>query len=412
MLPLLFSQESIISSTLVRELVTCAEVIGPIDVERLRRSYATVLERHEALRTRIIATETEYLQDVSPRPHPLEVVAIDEPDVDTAREKAHALIAERARIGLDWHDRCLSSTLIKISDTEYLLCSTVSHLVSDAQSLGIFWRDWDQLYSNPHTSLPPLPLRYSEYVRDITMDIESTDRALRYWGHLLHGAPKYLELSPDIPYSDTLSPSVERDTALAKLTIASSTLQKRSIDLRTTPFGSLLAAWLSVLSKAAANEDVMVRVFFDGRRPEDREMIGLFSTMLPFRARVQATAAYEDLIPVVTGRLFEPYRQGYRWIPHTQILARLGIADRSRRTRTFAFNYIKGARTRDQLLFGCRASFFAAPVSDPAVPENRITIVEEGETTQMLIEFHQALYSSELVLKLADRVKSMVETTS
>ena len=278
---------------------------GALDAAALRAAFTAVLERHEVLRASFPVDEQGDACCVIAPALPGALVEVDLSGLDAAA--AATEVARRSSesslapfdIG---RGPLLRATLARLSDSEHVLMLTVHHMVFDAWSMGLFWRDLLAGYaaatSGTEPSLPPLPIRYRDHAAWQRARMEGGPLAaeLAHWTARLAGAPPRLELPTDRP-----RPAVEsfegarRSRALdADLTAALGELAARQ---EATLFMVLLAGFQALLARASGQTDIVVGVPVAGRtHTELEELIGLFVNSLVLRTDVSGEPSFEQLL--------------------------------------------------------------------------------------------------------------------
>src|SRR5262249_20281048 len=126
--------------------------------------------------------------------------------------EAQRLAAEEALTPFDLSKGpLLRIKLLRLANMDQLLLLTLHHIVSDAWSMGLLWRELSQLYQSfavgKQSPLDDLPVQYADYAhwqRELLSGSE-LQRLLSYWSERLEGAPPILELP-----SDRARPAVQR----------------------------------------------------------------------------------------------------------------------------------------------------------------------------------------------------------
>lgn len=130
---------------------------GRLDVEALRRSLDTLIERHEVLRTHFALSDGQPVQVIAPR-LALELPVIDlGPLAEPARTaEVRRLAEETARQPFSLEQGpLLRARLLRLADDDWVLLSCVHHIVADGWSLGIFIRELTTLYGDFVRGGPP-----------------------------------------------------------------------------------------------------------------------------------------------------------------------------------------------------------------------------------------------------------------
>ena len=181
---------------------------GRLDVEALRRTLETMVERHEALRTTFASHDGEPVQRIAgPAAWSLPCI-----DLDSAEAlDAHALAEAEQPFDLATGP-LLRTTLVHLGDEEHVLLATTHHIISDGWSLGVLVREMMALYpayaAGKTPSLPPLPVQYADFAlwQRGWLRGELLAQQLGYWRERLAGVPA-LALPTDRPRPARRQPS-------------------------------------------------------------------------------------------------------------------------------------------------------------------------------------------------------------
>src|SRR5947209_5718113 len=178
-----------------------------LNVEILEQSIQAIVQRHEVLRTTIVAIEGEPKQVIAPSL----TVPLAREDLrhlaEAEREaKARHLATEEARRPFDVaQGPLLRTTLLQLGTDDYMLFLTVHHTVFDGWSIGVFFQELAALYaaflSDLPSPLPDLPIQYVDYVvwQQEWLQGEVLEEQMAYWRKQLEDAPALLELPTDRP---------------------------------------------------------------------------------------------------------------------------------------------------------------------------------------------------------------------
>lgn len=271
-------------------VVGVLDVAGPVDAERLRAACASVLARHDVLRTVFTSDEQVVLAAAWPLLRVRSAVGAW-PDAvrDFASEVAGIAFAPdrlpRAAFGL-LHGEDRSAVVV-----------SMDHLVSDQESLDLVLAELSEAYYSPEGgAVRSAVVRYPENAR------RAED--LRYWRERLADAP----VSLDLPFTKARPavPSFAGAVVEYDLGAESEALDTRCRAHQVTVATLVLAAYARTLSRWAGTADVTVGVPMSGREFEDElSAVGFFVKTLPVRLDVPAEAGAGDLLPSVAGAVLD-----------------------------------------------------------------------------------------------------------
>ncbi|MDW5322286.1 amino acid adenylation domain-containing protein [Plantactinospora sp. KLBMP9567] len=264
---------------------------GPVDADRLRDAFQSVVDRHEVLRTRYRPGADGPVQIVAAS------AAVDfavDPDLDPAT-------AAEYRYDLET-DLPLRVRLIPHGPHDAVLVLTVHHIASDSWSVGLLFDEVREAYAaglaNRPADLPELPVQYADYALwqhaqargdRLPARVEAARRALE-------GAPDSLELPHDRPRPATRTGlgAFHRSTLPPGL---AARVHAAARAAKVSPFTLLLALYRVLLGRHAGTGDVVIGIPAAGRgRPEIDRLIGCFLNMLVVRGDTGAAGTVSELI--------------------------------------------------------------------------------------------------------------------
>ncbi|HEU4325743.1 MAG TPA: condensation domain-containing protein, partial [Roseiflexaceae bacterium] len=291
-------------------VLSSVRLLGRLDVEALRRSFETIIARHEVLRTTFDLVDGQPMQLIAPAV-PLDLEQLDfrhlpEEQRDAAVQQA--AIAE-ARRPFDLRTGPLvRAALLRRGDEEFLLLVTMHHIISDGWSVGVMTREFVACYAAFAAGRPPLlpelPIQYADYAVWQRSWLEQPDakgesplqRQLAYWRRRLGDLPAALELPTDRP-----RPSVQTfngATLWFEVPPAlTASLQELSQREGASLFMTLLAAFQTLLFRWSGQEDIAVGSPIANRtRTEVEPLIGFFVNTLVLRGDLRGNPSFRELL--------------------------------------------------------------------------------------------------------------------
>ncbi|TBW45304.1 non-ribosomal peptide synthetase, partial [Marinobacter halodurans] len=300
---------------------------GALDESALQQALNGLAERHETLRTRLVAPpegETIPRQVIDPATSVLiERVDLTKSGDVEAAFRAHALdfMARPFRLGGQplWR-----VGLVWMGEQEWHLLICMHHAISDGGSVPVLMRDFVALYraacGEPASSLPVLPIQYADFSvwqRDWLAGGEGA-RQLDYWRTRLGDAQPVLELPTDRPRPARQGfRGARHHFQLGRL------LGDRLRELATrhdaTPFMVLLAAYNVLLHRLSGQEDLRVGVPVAGRnRRETEDLVGFFVNTQVLRCELDAVQSFDEVLATVRQAAIET--QANQDLPFEQLV--------------------------------------------------------------------------------------------
>ncbi|NOK09188.1 non-ribosomal peptide synthetase, partial [Corallococcus exercitus] len=283
------------------------ELDGELDVAALKHAFEVLVQRHESLRTSLVAPEGQPFQVVAKSaPVPFVGVDLSALDGEGVDAELRRLMAEEARKPFDLsRGPLLRLTLVRCAPTRHVLLLTLHHVVSDGGSMLVLVREVAALYearlSGRPSPLPALSLQPVDHAawQRAWLQGDVLDSQLAWWRGQLEGAPHVLALPTDRPRPvvQTAAGATLPVRLSPELSDAVRALARRE---GVTPFMVLLAAWQTLLARHAGQDDVLVGTPVAGRdRAELEGLIGLFVNTLVLRARLGANPSFRELLQQV-----------------------------------------------------------------------------------------------------------------
>ncbi|MFJ9245027.1 amino acid adenylation domain-containing protein [Streptomyces sp. NPDC101776] len=265
---------------------------GPLDGEVLSRALDALTDRHETLRSRLVATEGEVRQHIDPPGEGFSLAfenLVDATGVDPDAQVAARQLGE-ARRPFDLEAGPLGrGRLLAVGPERHALLLTFHHSIYDGVSMNVMMDELGQLYeaftAGTPNPLPPLAAQYADHARTQRQAVLGGGLAAQeeYWQRALLDAPPVLELPTDRPRP----PEQRYAGGRAEFSLdADVTAGLRALARQhgATPFVAVLAGWAILLSRLSGQQDIVVGSPFANRRgPGAAGLIGFLVNSLPLR---------------------------------------------------------------------------------------------------------------------------------
>jgi len=280
---------------------------GRLDGEALVRAIATIVERHEVLRTRFREADGVPRQVIEPAGRFM--VSRESPSTAIT-----TLLEEELHHRFDLlGDPLFRARLIEESPASHVLMLNLHHSVGDGWSVGVLMNELTLLYDafrqGGLSPLPPLAIQYADYAhwQRQWMTGEVLSAELDYWKEALADLPPLLELPTDRP-----RPAVQSDRGAHEPFQLSRQLTDRLRALSqvsgATLFMTLLAAFDILLSRYSGQTDFAVGTPVANRtRPELEPLIGFFINTLVLRADLSGDPSFTALLARVRETALNAY---------------------------------------------------------------------------------------------------------
>ncbi|MFG2169677.1 condensation domain-containing protein, partial [Micromonospora chersina] len=284
-----------------------------VDVPALTASLTALVERHEALRTRLVGDEAGVPHQVIDPPAPFPLRHADVADQADPEHAAHALVAEETWRPFDLAaGPLIRGLLIRIADDRYLLGLMIHHAATDEWSNRIITSDLRALYAAARSGtpcpLPPLPIQYADYAirqrQALTPDV--LERQLGYWRELL-ADPPVLELPTDHPRPANRDHrgAARRFEVPAHVVTGLRDLARRH---EATMFMTLLAAYGTFLHRRTGQDDLLIGTPIADRDEADAEtIVGCLVNTMALRFTFGDDPTFAELLQRVRAQALASY---------------------------------------------------------------------------------------------------------
>ena len=282
---------------------------GALDVGRLGKALAEIVDRHEALRTVFPAAEGQPVQDVLAAIPCLAVVDLEGLPPEVLEPERQRLMDADALRSFDLaSDLPCRWTLLREGPDAHDLLATFHHIAADGWSFYVFFEELRALYGDGDP-LAALPIQYADFAAWQQEEMRHGPRfaeQLDYWRSELadlEGAP--------LPF-DRPRPAVSRfrgreihHTLDAQTLVA---LKELSQANQVTLFMTLLSAFNVLFHRLSGSEQVVVGTPIANRNHAEIEsLIGFFVNNLVLRSDLAGDPEGVDFLHRTRGRALAAY---------------------------------------------------------------------------------------------------------
>ena len=307
--------EKLESSGEVYNMPTSYWFNGTVDRDALKRTFETIIERHEVFRTVFVEEEHGPMQKVTP----MEAVDFDIDFVDLRAEAnpkefalglAHNASQEMFDLG---EDVLIKVSLFQVADAEYLFFFNIHHIIGDEWSLQVLNREIIAIYNayqkGEDHELAPLTIQYKDYAAWQQQELsgDNLERHKDYWLNKLGGDIPTINLSTDMPRPPIRKFNGDRlyFKISPEVTAAFQTLLANE---RSTLFMGLLTVVKSLLTRYTGQEEMIIGTAITGRSHTDLEdQIGFYSNTLPFKSAFNDNDSFASYLETVKTTVLEAF---------------------------------------------------------------------------------------------------------
>ncbi|NJJ57029.1 non-ribosomal peptide synthase/polyketide synthase [Pseudomonas grimontii] len=298
---------------------------GALDRRALQRSFDSLLERHETLRTVFVVDGERTVQRIAaPTALLIENETLHSDEPGSLKVRVEAEIARP-------FDLCrgplLRVKLLRLAADDHVLVLVQHHIISDAWSMEVMVDELVQAYAafsqGLEPQLPALPVQYADYAvwQRGWMEAGEQARQLTYWVERLAGEQSVLELPLDHPRPAVQSHRGARLDLVLDAALASE-LQALAQRQGATLFMVLLASFQALLYRYSGQSDIRVGVPIANRnRVETERLIGFFVNTQVLKADIAGELSFVELLQQVEHTALDA--QAHQDLPFEQLVEAL-----------------------------------------------------------------------------------------
>jgi hypothetical protein len=273
-------------------------LLGRLDVDALRAALATLVARHECLRTRFEDEDGVPWVIIDPEPETWLT-----PIVTLPADEIPSWIHTQAYLAFDLQTGPLfRSSLARVQPEEHVLLLVAHHIVNDGWSMSVLTRELSELYgaaagAKPAPELEKLTVQAVDYAAWQRQWLTSGQAReyLSYWRKALENI-QTLNFPTDRrrPEQTTGAGALFRHPLPGELTGAVRDLARsEQVSLLTV----LLAGFLTVLYRYTGQHDLAVGSVFSGRtRTEVEPVVGYFANAVVLRTSLAGDPSFSELL--------------------------------------------------------------------------------------------------------------------
>lgn len=286
------------------------DIAGPVTSPQLHDALQRTLERHSGLRT-IFRHDTDggwsqSIVRVTP-PEVIDLTHLPDPQQRTELGARAAAAAHR------WFDVTreppFETTLARLAPDRHALLIHAHHVLFDGWSSSIFLRD---LALAIRTEPLQPALQYIDYAHTQSRYLTGPGllRAREYWRQVFDGAPEPTRLAPQVDDVQADDRGCVLEFVVPAAALAQ--LRRRAVDLSTTLFALMMAAYVLLVHRYTGHDDIIVGTTAAGRPSSDTEdIVGVFVNPLPLRLSIDNGASIKQFVAHVHQALVDFHEFGH-----------------------------------------------------------------------------------------------------
>lgn len=338
---------------------------GPLNVAALQQCVNEVVRRHASLRTTFKLAGSQPVQVVAPS------LTVPMPVVDLRSLTGSERAAEIERLTQEEFQQPFDLTngplirarLLRCADDQHLWQLAMHHIVFDAWSMSIFYREISALYeafvTRTSSRLPDLTVQYTDYAvwQRQWLQGEVLETQVAYWREQLDGAPPLLDLLPNRPRPAVITDCGRHQNVMFSSGVSDS-VTELSREQGCTLFMTLLAAFQTLLYYYTGKEDIVVGSDVANRNlPEIEGLIGFFVNTLVLRTDLSGNPTFRSVLSRVRDICLTAY--AHQDLPFEKLVEELNPARNTDHTPMFQimFGFIPENPARELEVHGLELKF-------------------------------------------------------
>ncbi len=284
------------------------KIQGDLNIAAMEKSFATIVERHEALRTNFINISGSALQKISTVEESgwyFETTKLDG-SIEANYRQADKIVEGQLQIPFNLEtDALLRTSLIQCGDEDFILFINMHHIVSDGWSISVLVREMQSLYlaysqGEDQAPLDTLDVQYADFSvwQRNYLQGQVLQKQSQYWiDNLADHHPLDLPLDGKRPDNQTFNGD-RLHFSIDKIT--KSKLEAVSAQAGTTLFMTMLAAFNVLLYRHSGQTDICVGTPIANRvKTEIEPLIGFFANTLVLRSDLSDNIRFSQLLQQV-----------------------------------------------------------------------------------------------------------------
>lgn len=296
------------------------KLAGSLDTAKLHQALQQLVQRHDAFRARF-SPAGDYQEFLDRVDLPMPTVDFSGLEEQERRRRIAAHIAKDMSTPFDLvSGPVVRVQLLKLSAQEHQLVFTTHHAVCDGWSFGVVFHELAQIYTALVTGVShdlPSANQFRNYALQCQAQqaTEEVREAESFWVQQFQGGPIPIL---DLPY-DRPRPSLK--TYAGSLAVRRCNRQvfdqfkKASGQIGNTVFGTLFAAFYTLLHRLSGQEDLVVGIPAAGQALVDaNDLVGHCLNFLPTRIKIAPSVPFAEYATQVKSAVLDAYdHQNYTY---------------------------------------------------------------------------------------------------
>lgn len=286
------------------------KITGKLDIKILEKSFQSLINRHEILRSNFVENEGELSLEIHDQLSFKCPVYDLSHSAEQDKEAAKITHLESHKLFDLEKGPLLRAIVLKFSESRFQIILSIHHIIGDRWSMQLINEELYEFYKRHQNSelqaLAPLNIQYADF--SLWQNAQKpSSKDLEYWKQKLSGELPLLNLHGD--FKRPLKPSFNGSTATRLLTHElSAKLKQLSKEEEVTMFVYMLAAFKVLLFRYTNQKDLVIGSPYSIRDKRDLErIIGFFNETLVLRTELQEDWTFNTLLSALKKTSLEAF---------------------------------------------------------------------------------------------------------
>lgn len=301
--------------SIVYNLPCLLHIQEEIDIEIMKKALASLISRHESLRTVFKeekGTPWQYIMGDKEE----EIAIVDLTGENDKEEALKNAINEMNSQFFDLKDKTFKIKLLKVGDSDYYFNLVFHHIIIDGWGIALFFRELVTVYyayrDGKLVNCSPISPSYVAWMKR-QKEWEQTDEfrnSETYWLDELSGSVPVLDLPVDYQRPEEQSYRGENKIFVID-SLTPKDIKEVCVQCKTTINMMLLSVYFVLLNKMTNQEDIIIGMPITGRdAPDVEKLIGIFINTICIRVNFSKATSLNELIEQVKTKCLNAYKNG------------------------------------------------------------------------------------------------------
>ncbi|WDD98094.1 non-ribosomal peptide synthetase [Thalassomonas actiniarum] len=392
------------------------DLSGSLDIKALEQAFATIVERHQSLRTCIKRDEQDRpMQQI----RPAEGFSLSRVDLSSQDEPEQSQLLEQeithaaTKVFDLQRDFMLRVHLVSLSSQQHVLVVTMHHIASDGWSMSVLIKELSALYSayrqGEDNPLAMLKLQYTDYAHWQRQYLQGDvlEQQLLYWEQQLADLPVVHGLPLDYPRGEMQTFNGQTlDTSLSRETLSG--LKALCREQGATLFMGLHAAFSLLLARYSNETDIVVGSPVANReQAEIADLIGFFVNTLVLRCDLSQQPGFSDLLEQSKQNLLDAY--AHQQVPFEQLVERLQPERSLQHSPLFQVMLVLQNNEEQELVLPGLELNMRPGARDIAKYDLTLTVSEKPQGLALAWEYNTDLFQQASIARMAEHFQHLVD---